>query len=136
MPKPMADTDRVRGSRRVKCLIQNIRHYEQLTCVYCLQPTNAPHMEHVDARANGGDAKHDDNLVISCAPCNGRKGTTNVADVFGPDVAARVAQHIADRPFTTADAQMAIDINTVATSTPETIEMVLDWVQMGFAPLR
>lgn len=139
MPTRMPESHRVRGSRRIRCLIANVRAFDTLTCVYCkseLTTDNIPFIDHIIPRSQDGHLTHPDNLVVCCGPCNGRKGITNVVDVFGLDIAANVYHHINTRRLTEGDWQASIEIHKAAGDrTNATIEMVYDWVHLGLLPM-
>ena len=139
MPVRMQEEDRIRGTKRVAQLIINAIYYGKLTCVYCLDELdkdNIPHVDHLKARKKGGGSKTE-NLVVCCNSCNGRKCDTNVEKVFGSEIANRVWEHVARRTrLTDFDKQVATDINAMTSKTAEVIEMVLDYAQLGLAPIR
>lgn len=57
-----------------KVKVRRILERDKWICVYCGDPVTekTARMDHVLAKANGGSSK-DENLVASCARCNGLK---------------------------------------------------------------
>jgi hypothetical protein len=137
MPKRMSEKDRVRGSNRVRILIADIRYHGKLFCPYCQQKiTDSPHIDHIVARRNGGKVKEFDNLITCCASCNGRKCDTNVLQIFGKAIDEAVNAQIKNRVLTETDKQAAVDIFHSDANWQERLEMILDWVESGFLPIR
>ena len=57
-----------------KAKVRRVIERDKWACVYCGDPVNekTARMDHVLAKSNGGSSK-DENLVASCARCNGSK---------------------------------------------------------------
>ena len=137
MPTRMKESDRVRGSNRMRVIIADARYHNGLICPYCNETISGlPHVDHIIARRHGGDIKEFDNLVTCCASCNGRKCDTDVAQIFGIDIEQKVNTQIKNRVLTKSDHQAAIDIYKCGKSQSDRIEMILDWVLGGLLPIR
>lgn len=130
MPVRMPENQRIRGTKRVMIFIGNVRHFGRITCHYCHEPIvgHFPHVDHVIARANNGDAKDVHNCVVSCASCNGRKCATDIQEIFGKDKYNEVMKYLDSRVFSPNDLVKAREINRNFTKTADILNSVLEYV--------
>lgn len=136
MPKRMPEKHRIRGKLRALVFTANIRAYGHLHCLLCDHPINDnPHVDHVIARERGGAVRDIRNCIPAHGWCNGRKCATDVAEVFGPAAAQRVAVYLANIRITSGDEAAASQIVKCGQSWPERIEMIHEWVEAGMLPL-
>jgi hypothetical protein len=72
------------------------------------------------------------NLVTSCEQCNHVKGDVILPDT--PDILA-VVEHRTNA-LTPGDETAAREISLAFTRTPERLDAIDDWVELGLLPLR
>lgn len=129
MPIRMKESDRIRGTKRVIILIGNVRHFGVITCHYCHNPVvdHFPHVDHVIARANDGDAKDVNNCVVSCQRCNGRKCATDIREIFGDDKHNEIMEYLDSRLFSANDLVKAREINRMFSKTADVLQAVVEY---------
>jgi hypothetical protein len=128
MPVRMPENHRVRGSRRVMVLIGNVNKFNAIVCHYCLNPVvGYPCIDHVECRANGGDAKDINNLIVACNTCNTRKGSKSVAEVFGQAKHDEICAYMDERNFSPNDLVKAREINRMFSKTADVLQAVVEY---------
>lgn len=125
----MAESHRIRNSKRQVLIIENASRYGYIVCEFCGEVTHTPQIDHYTARNNGGDAKDISNCVVACPSCNGRKCDHDAAELFGADVAARIEAMLATRTFTAEMWEAARFVDRVTKRTDKRIELIYNWIR-------
>jgi hypothetical protein len=110
-------------------LIFNALQNGYITCVYCLDVTHTPQIDHVRSRKHGCNPKDLSNCVVACPTCNGAKQEKSVAFVFGQEVADRVNVWLDNRVLTDEMWETARTIYRLSYKTEKRIELIYNFVQ-------